>query len=73
MEGRTTAAVLDDLASIMSGWTLSERASLLEYREVEVDGIIEIIVGHEICNEVVQLRLAGKTNVLVSAQTAMLA
>ena len=60
MEGRRTAfSVLDDLELRLSGWTLSERASLLEGLEVEVDNKLEIVLAHEVSHDVVQLRVSG--------------
>ena len=73
MEGRRTAvSVLDDLASRLGGWTLSECASLLEGLEVEVDSETEVILGHEVSHGVVQLRLS-RIRELVTAQAATLA
>lgn len=76
MEGRcTVVSVLDGLASRLSGWTLTARASLLEGLEVALplDGKVEIILGHTVVSDdVVQLRLSGMSD-LVNAQAATLA
>ena len=72
MSRRTAVSVLDDLASRLGGWTLSECASLLEGVNVEVDGKLKVMLGHDVSHGIVQLRLSGMKE-LVNAQTATLA